>query len=73
VAEKIRTAVTCSTSILKRPITLSIGISILHGTDIEAEVIIQQADIALYEAKRRGRDQICVFKDGETIHNLNDE
>jgi diguanylate cyclase (GGDEF)-like protein len=62
VAEKIRIAIT-SPSDLKRPLTLSIGISILHGTDIEAEVIIRQADLALYEAKGRGRDQICVFED----------
>jgi diguanylate cyclase (GGDEF)-like protein len=62
VAEKIRIAIT-SPSDLKRPLTLSIGISILHGTHIEAEVIIRQADLALYEAKGRGRDQICVFED----------
>ncbi len=63
VAEKIRTAITSSPSDLQRPLTLSIGISILHGTDIEAEVIVQQADLALYQAKRKGRDQICVFED----------
>ncbi len=68
VAEKIRTAIMTSPSNLKRSLTLSIGISILHGTDIEAEVIIQQADLALYQAKRRGRDQICVFEDKRTAN-----
>jgi diguanylate cyclase (GGDEF)-like protein len=62
VAEKIRIAI-ARLSDLKRPLTLSIGISLLHGTDIEAEMIIRQADLALYEAKGRGRDQICVFED----------
>lgn len=61
VAEKIRTTIK-KPSGLKRPLTLSIGISISYGTDIEAEVIIQQADLALYEAKGKGRDQICVFE-----------
>lgn len=61
VAEKIRIAMT-SLSDLKRPLTLSMGISVLHGTEIEVEMIIRQADLALYEAKGRGRDQICVFE-----------
>jgi diguanylate cyclase (GGDEF)-like protein len=39
VAEKIRRAI-ARLSDLKRPLTLSIGISLLHGTDIEAEMII---------------------------------
>ena len=68
VAEKIRTAVIYATSALNRLVTLSIGISILHGMDIEAEVIIQQADVALYEAKRRGRNQICVFNNRGSIY-----
>jgi len=67
VAEKIRTAI-AKPSDLKRPLTLSIGISILHGTEIEAEVIIQQADLALYEAKGRGRDQICVFENKNQVN-----
>jgi diguanylate cyclase (GGDEF)-like protein len=61
VAEKIRVAIATAYN-LKRPITISIGISIVDGTDIEAEAIIQHADSALYEAKRGGRDRISVFK-----------
>jgi len=60
VAEKIRAAIS-SSSDLKRTLTVSIGISILQTTQIETEVIIQQADEALYEAKRKGRNQVCVF------------
>lgn len=68
VAEKIRAAITNAASALKRPLTLSIGISILHGADIEAEMIIQQADLALYAAKKSGRDQICVFSKTGSIN-----
>jgi diguanylate cyclase (GGDEF)-like protein len=60
VAEKIQAAVS-NASELKRALTVSIGISVLHGPEIEADLIIQQADFALYEAKRRGRNQICIF------------
>jgi diguanylate cyclase (GGDEF)-like protein len=47
---------------LKHPLTLSMGISTLHGNEIEADVLIQQADLALYEAKRAGRNQTCIFE-----------
>ena len=67
VAEKIRAAIT-GLSDLRRPLTLSMGICILHGTDIEAEAIVRQADLALYEAKGRGRDQICFFEDKGLIN-----
>jgi len=67
VAEKIRAAMT-GLSDLRRPLTLSMGICILHGTDIEAEAIVRQADLALYEAKGRGRDQICFFEDKGLIN-----
>jgi diguanylate cyclase (GGDEF)-like protein len=61
VAEKIRRAIAASLPELQRPLTLSIGISLLNGQEIETESIIQQADLALYEAKGRGRNQVCVF------------
>ena len=67
VAEKIRAAIT-NLSDLKRPLTLSIGISIMHGTDVEAEVIVRQADTALYEAKRTGRNRVCIFDDKGLIY-----
>lgn len=62
VAEQIRVAMTAQSK-LKRPLTLSTGISTMYGSDIEAEVIVRQADSALYEAKGGGRDKICVFED----------
>ena len=68
VAEKIRVAIHQAGAGLKRPLTLSIGISTLQGTDIDAEVLVQQADLALYEAKGKGRDQICVFNNARSFH-----
>lgn len=62
VAETIRAAMTISSD-LKDSLTLSMGISTLHGENINADVLIQQADLALYEAKRTGRDRICVFEE----------
>jgi len=65
VVERIRAALTIPSE-LKHPLTLSMGISTLHGNEIEADVLIQQADLALYEAKRTGRDRTCIFE--RSIH-----
>jgi diguanylate cyclase (GGDEF)-like protein len=59
--ERVRAALTVPSE-LKSPLTLSIGISTLHGSEIKADVLIQQADLALYEAKRAGRNQTCIFE-----------
>ena len=71
VAERIRAAIKVSSN-LKHPLTLSMGISTLHGNEIEADVLIQQADFALYKAKRTGRNRIYVFEENgsanETDH-----
>jgi diguanylate cyclase (GGDEF)-like protein len=45
----------------KRPlVTFSIGYAVQNGIDA-AEVTLEHADIALYEAKRNGRDQACGY------------
>jgi diguanylate cyclase (GGDEF)-like protein len=67
VAERIRAAIQQTGAVLKRPLTLSIGISTLHGTNIDAELLIQQADLALYDAKGQGRDRICVFNNAGAL------
>lgn len=63
VARKIRDAMN-GHSDLESHLTLSLGISVLQGSDLEAQTLVQQADLALYEAKRTGRDRICIFQDG---------
>lgn len=42
------------------PVTVSIGVASLQQTS-EADELIQQADAALYEAKRRGRNTVVAF------------
>jgi len=42
-------------------ITPSIGISIYPRDGLEAESIIKHADIAMYEAKKRGKNQVVLF------------
>jgi len=67
VAERIRATMIVSSD-LKHRLTLSMGISTLHGNEIEADVLIQQADLALYEAKRTGRNRICIFEDKSSVN-----
>jgi diguanylate cyclase (GGDEF)-like protein len=61
VAEKIQDVIR-SSSTFEHPITVSIGISALSGLDLDAESLIKQADLALYEAKQKGRNRICIFE-----------
>ncbi len=49
---------------IQRPISASFGLTIPHGAGLEAGSLVKQADHALYEAKRSGRDRVIVF-DGE--------
>lgn len=64
VAERIRTATeqhrfyTRNKDVIR--ITLSIGVSCYPETTKSEEKLIEQADIALYAAKRNGRNRVCV-------------
>lgn len=61
VAEKMRNAVAAS-SALKLPITISVGVTNFDEISNQSpETLVKQADEALYEAKRKGRDQVCIF------------
>ena len=58
VAEKIRTAVHESLNIAK--VTVSVGISVFPKNGRKEETILKAADMAMYEAKRKGKNQVCV-------------
>ena len=40
----------------------SIGMSIFNGDDVDVEEFIQNADVALYEAKRQGKNKYVLFR-----------
>lgn len=42
------------------PVTLSIGISMFPDHAASSEALLQGADVALYQAKRSGRDQVVI-------------
>jgi diguanylate cyclase (GGDEF)-like protein len=48
-----------------RPITASIGVAArVPGLEEDFDVLLQQADAALYRAKQQGRDQVVCLSDG---------
>lgn len=49
------------------PVTMSVGVSITDGqSDADVHALLQKADIALYEAKRGGRNRV-VFSDSRQL------
>jgi len=42
-------------------VTVSIGISCFPGDGVDPEALVRAADLALYEAKRKGRDRVQVY------------
>src|SRR5206468_4169984 len=44
-------------------VTASIGVALMNGSTADAREAVRQADSAMYEAKRSGRDR-CSFFDG---------
>ncbi|MDQ3005929.1 MAG: GGDEF domain-containing protein, partial [Chloroflexota bacterium] len=61
-AKKLRASV-ASISELKRPITISLGLVGLKGDIYKPEALLHQADQALYEAKKTGRNRICIYQE----------
>ena len=63
VAERIRAAVTAQPIIASNgahqiPVTVSIGVSCIEPPDDTPEKLMKRADVALYNAKRNGRNQV---------------
>lgn len=46
-----------------QPLRCSVGIAMYKGGDLDINVLIQQADKALYMAKEKGKDQYCMYGD----------
>lgn len=62
VAEGVRGAVHgLATSSLAGPVTVSVGVTVLSAGTAAAHELVLQADAALYEAKRRGKNQVVAW------------
>lgn len=45
----------------KLMVTTSIGITMFHAGGVDSDVLMKQADIAMYEAKRLGSNNYCLY------------
>jgi diguanylate cyclase (GGDEF)-like protein len=62
VAENIRASI-ANLSDLKCRITVSVGVTVaVQGSNHSAEELVQQADQAMYAAKHKGRNRVCIFE-----------
>jgi diguanylate cyclase (GGDEF)-like protein len=64
VAERFRRVVEACTDFLM-PLTVSAGVASLRGEVCDAERLVLESDRALYQAKREGRNRVCVAPVGE--------
>jgi len=64
---RIIRAMLMALSTLKRPITVSVGLTASHNASMNGEVLVRQADMALYESKRKGRNRISVFHNEQAL------
>ncbi len=64
VAERLRQSVATVRTPLEAGesvgLTVSIGIATAQSEDVDLETLLHRADMALYEAKRTGRDKVCL-------------
>ena len=64
VASKIRAAVDSPLPIDQAVVhqTVSIGVALHDAPDVSGEILLQRADVALYNAKENGRNRIAFFR-----------
>ncbi len=48
-------------------VSCSIGITMIDGSTSSSEIYLQQADIAMFAAKEKGRNRVHVFKDEDRV------
>ncbi|MDO9055389.1 MAG: sensor domain-containing diguanylate cyclase [Sulfuricurvum sp.] len=65
-AERIRITVASSTYDEIPQVTISIGLS-KHDTGMSKEMLFEQADQAMYHAKKEGKNRVYHFRDTQTI------
>ena len=61
-AERIRTMVAETSYELPRSVTISLGVAQRHPEDTQIDNIIERADIAMYQAKNKGKN-CCVLEE----------
>lgn len=66
IAERLRISI-AQTVLLperERPMnfTVSVGVAQLIANEVDLDVLLHQADQALYEAKRSGRNKVCMYR-----------
>jgi diguanylate cyclase (GGDEF)-like protein len=61
VAEAVRERIQSGRGHL-RPLTVSLGVSALRGEELNSALLVEQADRALYLAKRKGRNRAVLFE-----------
>ena len=67
-AERIRVAIenrSCTNSEIRKGITASFGVAQYHLALRNLDELLRDADIAMYEAKKKGRNRVEVFKSSE--------
>jgi diguanylate cyclase (GGDEF)-like protein len=60
VAERLREVVAKMKVAVPIHLTVSIGVTTLKNKDTSIDMLLNQADKALYEAKETGRNKVCV-------------